>query len=77
MSGVEALIQKQARIGADASLAYMAMISNTDVYNDMLANGASPREAAAVTVGSMMGMFAVDKYLHLGEVFFDELTAAD
>lgn len=71
----EALAKKQARLGADASLAYMAIISNTDVYESMLEHGASKREAAAVALGSTMGMFTVDKYLGLGELFFDDLTA--
>ena len=61
------------RIGADASLAYMAIVSNTDVYQSMLEHGASKRDAAAVAFGSTLGMFAVDKYLGLGEMFFDEL----
>lgn len=61
------------RLGADASLAYMAIVSNTDVYQSMLEHGASKRDAAAVAFGSTLGMFAVDKYLGLGEMFFDEL----
>jgi hypothetical protein len=51
----------------------MAIISNTDVYESMLEHGASKRDAAAVAFGSTLGMFGVDKYLGLGEVFFDEL----
>lgn len=61
------------RLGADASLAYMAIVSNTDVYQSMLEHGASKRDAAAIAFGSTLGMFAVDKYLGLGELFFDEL----
>lgn len=61
------------RLGADASLAYMAIVSNTDVYQSMLEHGASKRDAAAIAFGSTLGMFAVDKYLNLGEMFFDEL----
>ena len=60
-------------LGRDASLAYMAIISNTDVYADMLAHGASKQEAAAVALGSTLGMYAVDK-TGLGEVFFDGAT---
>jgi hypothetical protein len=48
------------------------MASNYDVYNDALEYGATRKEAAAVALGSMLGMFAVDKYAHLGEIFFDE-----
>lgn len=61
------------RLGRDASLAYMAIISNTDVYNDMLEAGATKGEAAAVALGSTIGMFAVDR-TGLGEVFFDDAT---
>lgn len=64
----------QTQLGRDASLAYMAIISNSDVYNDALQNGASRQEAAAVALGSTLGMFAVDKYAHLGEIFFDDAT---
>lgn len=67
------LAKSNMRLGADASLAYMAIVSNTDVYSSMLEHGASKRDAAAVAFGSTLGMFAVDKYLKLGELFFDEL----
>lgn len=67
------IAKSNARLGADASLAYMAIISNTDVYQSMLEHGASKRDAAAVAFGSTLGMFAVDRYLGLGELFFDEL----
>jgi hypothetical protein len=53
----------------------MALVSNTDVYQSMLEAGASKSDAAAVTLGSTLGMFAIDKYAHLGELFFDDLTA--
>lgn len=64
----------QTQLGRDASLAYMAIISNSDVYNDAIQNGASRQEAAAIALGSTLGMFAVDKYAHLGEIFFDDAT---
>lgn len=70
----EELIQKNMRLGADASLAYMAIISNTHVYSSMLQHGTSKRDAALVAFGSTLGMFGVDRYLHLGELFFDELS---
>ena len=63
---------KQAQLGQDLSLIYMSMISNYDVYNDAIEHGATKSEAAAIALGSMLGMFAVDKYAHLGEIFFDE-----
>lgn len=66
-------VKSNMRLGADASLAYMAIISNTDVYQSMLEHGASKRDAAAIAFGSTLGMFAVDRYLGLGELFFDEL----
>lgn len=73
---VEKLVQSSRRLGANTALAYMALVSNTDVYESMLEAGASRKEAAAVTLGSTLGMFSVDRYLHLGELFFDDLTAA-
>jgi hypothetical protein len=51
----------------------MAIISNSDVYGDMLQHGATKSEAAAVALGSTLGMFAVDK-TGLGELMFDEAT---
>jgi hypothetical protein len=48
----------------------MAIISNTDVYQDALRRGASKEEAAALALGSTAGMFSVDKWLGLGEMFF-------
>lgn len=72
--GVEEIMQKSSRLGADASLIYMALVSNTDVYDTMRQAGATGKEAAAVTLASTAGMFGVDRYLHLGEVFFDDLT---
>lgn len=61
------------KLGRDLSLAYMAIISNSDVYGDMLQHGATKSEAAAVALGSTLGMFAVDK-TGLGELMFDEAT---
>ena len=54
----------------------MAIISNTDVYDSMIEHGATKREAACAALGSTAGMFAVDKYLGLGEMFFDDEKAA-
>lgn len=71
----EKLVQKRARFGADAALAYMAIVSNTDVYASMLEHGATKKEASAVALGSTLGMFGVDRYLGLGELFFDDLTS--
>lgn len=71
--GIENQIQQINRLGADASLLYMALVSNTDVYEDLIDRGLSKREAMAVTLGSTLGMFAVDR-TGLGEVFFKELT---
>lgn len=68
--------QKAITLGQDASLAYMAVSSNSDLYQDMLEQGLSKREATLVTLGSTVGMFLVDKYSGLGKIFFDEETAA-
>ncbi len=63
------------KLGQDLSLIYMAIISNTDVYESALEHGASKKEAAAVALGSTTGMFLIDKYAHLGEMFFDDPEA--
>lgn len=63
------------KMGQDASLVYMALVSNPDVYTTMLEHGTTKREAAFVTLASTVGMFSVDKFLHLGEMFFDEANA--
>ena len=70
----EKVMVQQSQLGRDASLMYMAIISNSDVYNDAVQQGATRKEAAAVALGSTLGMFAVDKYAHLGEIFFDDAT---
>lgn len=74
LPAAENIAKHQARLGADAALAYMAIISNTDVYESLLEQGASKRDAALVAFGSTLGMFGVDRYLGLGELFFDNLT---
>lgn len=74
LAKVEPIIRKAHQRGANASLVYMATISNTDIYNSMLEHGADKWGAASVTLGSMIGMFGVDRYLHLGESFFEGLT---
>lgn len=66
-------IDKLNRLGANASLAYMALVSNTDVYQSALENGASAREAASLAAGATLGMYTVDR-LGIGEMFFDELA---
>lgn len=75
MKDVQPIVDKTRRLGADASLVYMALVSNTDVYQSMLESGATRKEAATVALGSTLGMFSVDRFLHLGELFFDDLTA--
>lgn len=75
MKDVEPSLERSRRLGADASLVYMALVSNTDVYQSMLDAGASRKEAAAVALGSTVGMFSVDRFLGLGELFFDDLTS--
>jgi hypothetical protein len=74
MVGVANTVEKYNRLGGDTSLLYMALVSNTDVYQSMLEAGCTKREAMSVALGSMLGMFSVDKYLGLGEMFFDEFS---
>lgn len=66
-------IDKLNRLGANAALAYMALVSNTDVYQSALDNGASAREAASLAAGATLGIYTVDR-LGIGEMFFDELA---
>ena len=73
MYGIPQKIQAARELGGKASLMYMALVSNTDVYQQMMEHGVTKREAALVTLGSTLGMFYVDNSLHLGQAFFDEL----
>lgn len=71
----EEFIAKKTRLGQDLSLAYMAIVSNTDVYDSVIQHGGTQKEAAAMALGSMIGMYSVDKFLGLGEMFFDDVDA--
>lgn len=73
MPEAEKIAAKSGQLGRDLSLAYMAIISNTDVYQDMLDHGASKLDAAAVALGSTLGMYKFDK-TGIGELFFDDAT---
>lgn len=74
LPAAEKAMKESTQLGRDASLAYMAVVSNSDVYGDALQHGASKQDAAAIALGSTLGMYAVDKYAHLGELFFDDST---
>jgi hypothetical protein len=52
----------------------MALISNGDVYEQMLSYGTTKREAISVALGSTLGMFGVDRKLGLDTLFYDEMT---
>lgn len=69
----EKVAKRANRIAGDASLLYMSIISNTDVYESMLEHGASKKEAAVFSLASMLGMFAVDRWTGLGEIFLNNL----
>ena len=71
----EKALAKRIQLGQDMSLVYMAIVSNTDVYESALEKGATKKEAAALALASTIGMFSVDKYLGLGEMFFDDPEA--
>lgn len=66
-------IAKNQKIGQDISLAYMAIISNSDVYNDLVDRGLTKKQASLISLGAAAGMFGVDKYAHLGELFFNDI----
>ncbi len=68
----EKVMQNRNRLAQDLSLGYMALISNTDVYESVLEKGGTPAEATAIAFGSTLGMYSVDKYLGLGEMFFEK-----
>ena len=68
------LATQAGQLGRDASLAYMAIVSNSDLYNEMRGLGLTNTEAAAVSLGSTLGMFGLNKYTGIGEVFFDDAT---
>lgn len=74
MDKVADKLKSAQEIGAAASLTYMAGISNADVYNEMLNLGCTKREAFTVALASSIGMYQVDTKLHLGELFFHDLT---
>lgn len=74
LTNVENYAQSINRISADLSLAYMALISNGDVYEQMLSYGTTKREAISVALGSTLGMFGVDRKLGLDTLFYDEMT---
>lgn len=72
LPAAQKLAENRMKTGQDMSLVYMAIVSNTDVYQSVLERGGTPFEAAAIALGSTIGMFSVDKYLGLGEVFFND-----
>ena len=74
LPAAEKAMKESTQLGRDASLAYMAVVSNSDVYGDALQHGASKQDAAAIALGSTLGMYAIDKYAHLGGLFFDDAT---
>lgn len=75
LPAAQKIAESRMRTGQDLSLIYMAMVSNTDVYESVLQKGGTPFEAASIALGSMIGMFTVDKYLGLGEMFFNDEPA--
>ena len=75
LPSAQKIAESRMRTGQDLSLIYMAMVSNTDVYQSVLERGGTPFEAASIALGSMIGMFSVDKYLGLGEMFFNDEPA--
>lgn len=68
------LATQSGQLGRDISMAYMAIVSNSDLYNEMMNRGLTKTEAAAIALGSTLGMFTLNKYTGLGELFFDDAT---
>ena len=75
MQDVSPKIEQAYQLGASAGLQYMVMISNSDLYQELLDYGLTKREAIAITLGSLLGMYVVDSKLELGKLFFDKLTS--
>lgn len=69
---LEKTIAANNKAGQDLSLAYMTIVSNYDVYDQIKQRGGSPEDAALIALGSSVGMFSVDKWLGLGEAFFQK-----
>lgn len=69
-------IERLNKLGAKASLAYMALVSNGDTYDTALEYGLTPRESALLALGATAGMYWVDQK-GIGELFFDELAKKD
>lgn len=72
MEPIQSALANRYKIGGDLSLVHMAIISNTDMYETALEHGATKKEAAALSLGSIAGMFSVDKFLGLGEMFLEK-----
>lgn len=72
MPAAEKAFSNRMKLGQDLSLAYMTLISNTDVYDSVLEKGGTARDAALITLGSMAGMYSIDRFGHLGEMFFQQ-----
>lgn len=66
------LLEANNRMAADAALGYMATMQGIDVFESALEQGADKVEAAAITWGSIAGMFVWDR-TGIGEIFFPEL----
>lgn len=72
---VKSILENRGKTGSDLALAYMAIVSNTDVYESIIEKGGTPFEAASIALGSTIGMFALDKYLGLGELLYEQNPA--
>lgn len=68
------LATQAGNLGRDMSLAYMAIVSNSDLYSEMRSMGLTNTEAAAISFGSTLGMLGLNKWTNIGEVFFDDAT---
>ena len=75
LPAAQKVVENRVKAGQNLSLAYMALVSNTDVYESVLEKGGTPQEAAAIALGSIIGMYSVDKFLGLGEMFFQKSGA--
>ena len=72
---IQNVLRRNGEVGAKLALGYMALISNSEMYDEFIEAGASQAEASAAAWAASAGMFAVDSYLGLDKLFLDNFEA--
>lgn len=73
LRSLQPLMENKQRWAANVSLGYMALVSGANTFETALEAGATKAEAAALSWGTIAGLYAVDR-IGIGEWMFDELT---